>query len=122
RIRLRTRELNQKLHEADLALSVFPAAEVMVFPGMEAAWQENKLLSLADRGNYLLVEMPHNLFVDLRPIAKRFRKIGVRLILAHPERQPELLHETGQVEALIDEGCLVQVSSGSITGGPSARA
>jgi protein-tyrosine phosphatase len=59
--------------------------------------------------------MPHNVFVDLRPTARRFRKIGIRLILAHPERQPELLHEPGQTEALIEEGCLVQVSSGSVT-------
>ena len=115
RIREGTRLLNEKLHQAGLPLTVFPTAEVMVFPGMEEAWQEKKLLSFADRGKYLLVEMPHNLFVDLRPMAQAFRKHGVHFILAHPERQPELLHEPGQIEALIEEGCLVQVSSGSIT-------
>jgi protein-tyrosine phosphatase len=115
KIRQSTENLTQRLWQANLPLTVFPTAEVMVFPGMETAWQEHKLLSFADRGKYLLVEMPQKLFVDLRPIARRFQKLGVHLVLAHPERQPELLHETGQIESLIDEGCLVQVSSGSIT-------
>jgi protein-tyrosine phosphatase len=115
RIRQGAQRLNQQIKDAGLPLTVFPAAEVMVFPDMESAWPERKLLSMADRGEYLLVEMPHGLFVDLRYSAREFRKLGLRLILAHPERQPELLHEPGQIEALIEDGCLVQVSSGSIT-------
>jgi protein-tyrosine phosphatase len=59
--------------------------------------------------------MPHGLFVDLRPAARALGRRGVRLVLAHPERQPELLHEPGAIEALIRAGCLVQVSSGSVT-------
>jgi protein-tyrosine phosphatase len=115
RIRRGTEDLNVRLRAAGLPLTVFPSAEIMAFSEMEAAWQEQKLLSVADQGKYLLVEMPRHGFVDLRSTAKCFRKRGIRLILAHPERQPELLHEPGQIEALIEEGCLVQVSSGSVT-------
>jgi protein-tyrosine phosphatase len=121
KIRLGTRDLNERLHEAGLPLTVFPTAEVMVFPEMEAAWQEKKLLSVADHGKYLLVEMPHHAFVDLIPIARRFRQLGLSLILAHPERQPEFLHAPGAIEALIEEGCLVQVSSGSVTNDANPR-
>jgi protein-tyrosine phosphatase len=39
----------------------------------------------------------------------------VRPILAHAERQPEVLHEPGLVEGLIRAGCLIQVNSGSVT-------
>jgi protein-tyrosine phosphatase len=121
RIRSATEALNQKLKGASIPLTVFPTAEVMVFPGMELAWQEKKLLSLADRNQYLLVEMPHRLFVDLAAPAREFRRLGVRLIVAHPERSPELLHDPGRIETLIEEGCLVQVSSGSITDFGSAE-
>ncbi len=103
------------LQHANVALSVFPCAEVTAHPDLEALWADGKLLSIADRGGYLLVELPHQLFVDLRPIARALRQRGVRIILAHPERHPELLHEAGAIEALIREGCLVQVSSGSVT-------
>jgi protein-tyrosine phosphatase len=103
------------LRESEVPLTVFPCAEVTAHPDMEALWAEGRLLSVADRRSYLLVEMPHQLFVDLRPAVRALGRRGVRIILAHPERQPELLHEAGAIEALIHEGCLVQVSSGSIT-------
>jgi protein-tyrosine phosphatase len=44
----------------------------------------------------------------------------LRLILAHPERHPELLHQPGALEELIRIGCLVQVSSASVTDPASA--
>ncbi len=114
-IRAAAGRLTAALREQRVPLTVYPCAEVMVDPDLEASWGAGRLLSIADRGAYLLVEMPHGLYVDLRPTARNLRPRGVRLILAHPERQPEVLHESGAVEALIREGCLVQVSSGSIT-------
>src|SRR5262249_19882705 len=60
-------------------------------------------------------------FVDLRGTARALRQAGVRPILAHPERQPELLHEAGLLEGLLDAGCLVQVSAKSVTDPPGGR-
>jgi protein-tyrosine phosphatase len=65
--------------------------------------------------------MPHDLFVDLGDTVKRLRQAGVRPILAHPERHDELLHEPGRIEELIEAGCLVQVSSQSLTSPLSSR-
>jgi protein-tyrosine phosphatase len=115
RIRQATEALRAELRQAEIPVDVFPCAEVMARPGMDTALAAGELLSVADRGRYLLVEMPHGLFVDLRPVAQRLEACGVRLILAHPERQPELLHEAGELEKLIALGCLVQVSSASVT-------
>src|SRR4029077_1340873 len=111
--------LARMLREADVALTVFPCAEVMVHPEEESSWRHGGLLSVADRGKYLLLEMPHELFVDLRTLIRDFRELGIHPILAHPERQPELLHEPGWIEQLIQAGCLVQVSSGSVTDPPN---
>ena len=114
-IRNAARRLAQLLREAGIGLTVFPCAEVTVHPEVESSWQKGDLLSAADRGQYLLLEMPHGLFVDLRDIVRNLRQAGVRPILAHPERHPELLHEPGRIEELIRAGCLVQISSGSVT-------
>jgi protein-tyrosine phosphatase len=121
RIRRAAARLAEQLRELGLPLMTFPCAEVMVHPEVEDAWRDGKLLSVADRGQYLLVEMPHGLFVDLRELVRGLREAGVRPILAHPERHPELLHDAGTVEELIRLGCLVQVSSGSVTDPPSGR-
>ena len=120
RIRDASQALSAALREAQITIAVFPSAEVMAFPEMVTAWQAGELVSVADRGQYLLVEMPHNVFVDLRPIIASFRRLGVRVILAHPERSPELLHDKGLIEDFIQAGCLVQVSTHSITA-PTSR-
>jgi protein-tyrosine phosphatase len=113
-IRTATKRLAQSLQEARLPLAVFPAGEVMASPDLESRWQEGKLLTVADRGDYLLVEMPHGLCVDLRAIVSRLRQAGVRVILAHPEVVPELLHDSGAIDQLVQTGCLVQVTARNI--------
>ena len=115
RIRTAAQTLATALREANIALSVFPCAEVMARPDIESAWRRGELLSVADRGQYLLVEMPHGLYVDLREQIRNLRQAGVRVILAHPERCPELLYDAGLIEDFIEAGCLVQVSTHSIT-------
>jgi protein-tyrosine phosphatase len=118
-IREGVRSLAERLQAANSPLSIVPSAEVMVHPGIVASWSRGELLSVADRGSYLLIEMPHGLFIELGEIVADLRAAGVRPILAHPERQPELLHDSGRIEHLIQAGCLVQVSSGSVTNPPS---
>jgi protein-tyrosine phosphatase len=114
-IRTAVEKLTAALQQANLDLAVFPTAEVTAHPEMDTLWDQGQLLSVADRKTYLLVEMPHQLCVNLQPLARELAQRAVRIILAHPERQPELLHESGAIERLIQAGCLVQVSSASVT-------
>src|SRR4051794_181814 len=67
RIRQATAELRQALAAAGNPVNVFPCAEVMAAPETAAAWRGGALLSVGDRGQYVLLEMPRGLFVDLRP-------------------------------------------------------
>lgn len=115
RIRESAERLGRLLREHGIAISTFPSAEICLHPDMEAAWERGELLSVADRRQHLLVEMPHAAFVDIRELSERFRRRGVRLILAHPERNAELLHCEGAIEDVIRAGCLVQVSAQSVT-------
>lgn len=118
RIREACRELSRQLTEIEIDLSVFPTAEVMVRPSLEADFQGGSVMTIGDHGKYLLIEMPHGPTLDIRQMARNLKCLGVRPVLAHPERQADLLHEPGRIEELIDAGCLVQVSSHSITDPP----
>jgi protein-tyrosine phosphatase len=118
-IREQVARLAVALGEVSSPFTVFPSAEVTAHPEMETSWQQGTLLSVADRGTYLLVEMPNGIFVDLREIIRGLRRAGVCTILAHAERQPELLHDVGLIEQFIEAGCLVQVNSGSVSEPPS---
>ncbi|HLJ96153.1 MAG TPA: CpsB/CapC family capsule biosynthesis tyrosine phosphatase [Gemmataceae bacterium] len=116
-----SKRLCQNLREQGIPLMAFPTAEVMVHPGLEAAWRKGEHLGLAGGREYVLLEMPHDLYVELGETVKNLRRMGVRPILAHPERHEELLHDAGRIEHLIRLGCLVQVSSSSLTAPPSSR-
>lgn len=114
-IRTATARLAQQLRDLKVPLTVFACGEVMAHPELETALQGGQLLTVADRQQYMLIEMPHGLYVDLRYTIERLKEAGIRPILAHAERCEELLHDSHEIESLIQTGCLVQVNAGSIT-------
>jgi len=113
-IRRAVRRLAEQLQERGMPLSIRPNAEVMLRPGLEKLWDAGALLGRGGRREFLLLEMPSTAFCDLAELVEQFRQRGVRLVLAHPERHPEWLHDRPAIERLVNLGCLVQVSSDSI--------
>jgi protein-tyrosine phosphatase len=120
RLKAAAADLAAQLAAHKIPLTVYPSAEVMLGPDTLAEWRASKLLSLGGHGKHLLVEMPHEAFLDVRPLAAEFRATGVRLVVAHAERYSELLHDPGLTEAVIDAGCLIQVTAGELADPPSA--
>jgi protein-tyrosine phosphatase len=114
-IRTAALALKSQLSREGVALTTVPCAEVMAHLDIHKSWTEGKLLSLADRKQYLLVEMPDGQFVDLRDEVSQLGKHKLRVVLAHPERHPEFLHMPARLVEMIQLGCLVQVSTDSIT-------
>lgn len=116
RLRAACKQLQADLVTAGMAdFQVYPCAEVMVRVDLTEAWDRGELLSVSDHGMYVLLEMPHGLCVELAWLVEQMITKGVRPILAHAERSPELLHDPEAVERLIRAGCLIQVSSMGLT-------
>ncbi|MFL5328015.1 MAG: tyrosine-protein phosphatase [Gemmataceae bacterium] len=114
-IRSATAKLAEGVKSLDLPVTVYPCAEVMVSPELLDRLKSGELMTVADNRKYILLEMPHGLCVELQWMVEELVQRGVRPILGHAERSEELLHDPGKIEALISAGCLVQVSSKSIT-------
>jgi protein-tyrosine phosphatase len=114
-IRTATAELREALARENVDVQVIANSEVTARPETPIDWTSGRLLTVADKGHYLLIEMPKGIFVDLMPTVKSLRESGVRTILAHPEKEPDFLFGDGLIESMLDAGCLVQVSCSSIT-------
>ncbi len=84
-------------------------------------WRAGHLLSVGNQGKYILVEFPHGLYLDIRDLALEFVDQGVRPILAHAERCPELAYVPAKIEELIAIGCVVQISTGAIANPENRR-
>jgi protein-tyrosine phosphatase len=116
RIRSGTRELQTRLNELRIPLDVVPCGEVMVSPKLMDDWSAGRLVSVADAGRYLLIEMPHGVFLDIRDLVTELMEAGLRPILAHPERCPELWHSPATMVDWIRRGCVMQACADSIVG------
>jgi len=115
-IRAKTAHLQEFLNRGDVPLRVLPGAEVRVEPDLIENVRDGEVLTLADRGRYVLLELPHEVYLPLDEMLLDLRRAGLTGILAHVERNRGVLAQPAVVASLVDAGCLLQVTAGSITG------
>jgi protein-tyrosine phosphatase len=123
-IRQRTGQLAELLAQHEIPLTVSPGADVRIEPGMIALVQQGEVLTLADRRKHILLELPHEIYVPLDRLLSELRAAGIVGILSHPERNAGIMANPAVVEPLVDAGCLMQITAGSLTGafGASSQA
>jgi protein-tyrosine phosphatase len=72
---------------------------------------------------YLLVELSDYSIPPVMPdLLRQIMQLGVRPIITHPERNPLLLRNPGQVLEWVGGGALVQLTANSLTGSWGRRA
>jgi protein-tyrosine phosphatase len=108
--------LQEALAAAGVALSVVPGAEVDINAALSCSGDELRGLALGGRGgDTLLVETPYDhlgrSFED--SIFRAVSMHGLRVLLAHPERNPTLQRDHDRVLALVERGVMVQVTAGA---------
>ena len=81
------------------------------------------VLTLGDHHRHVLLELPHELYLPLQPLLKQLARHRITGILSHPERNEGILRQPEVVAPLVDAGCLVQITAGSLCGsfGPACQ-
>jgi protein-tyrosine phosphatase len=108
--------LNQALVERGIDLAVLPGAEVRVDERIDGLLARGEILTLADAGRHVLLELPWDTLIDIEPLLVQFALRGVHAILAHPERNGPLLERPEMLRRWTVSGVGVQVTAGSLTG------
>lgn len=107
------------LRAAGIPLDVRPGAEIALDRVDELSDAELRAFSLGGSGRYVLLESPFAAWpIDIELRTGRLAQLGMRTVLAHPERCRGLQTDSG-VEILrsaVDRGMLVQVNAGSLVG------
>ena len=121
-IRQQTELLQQRLLSARIDLRVFPGGDVRIEPDLIQRLEAGEVMSLAG-GPYVLLELPHELYFPLEPVLQQLRRAGYRGVLSHPERNQGILADPSVLAGLVDAGCVMQVTAGSLLGtfGPASR-
>ena len=115
-IRAKTAHLQEFLNQNNVPLAVAPGAEVRIEPDLIEKVRQGEVLTLADRGRYVLLELPHEVYLPLDDMLENLRRCGLTGILAHVERNHGVLAQPSVIGPLVEAGCLIQVTAGSITG------
>jgi len=116
-IRRTTHQLNQELRERGIDLEVLPGAEVRADERIDGLLTRREILTLADAGRYVLLELPWDVLLDIEPLLIQLSLRGVQAILAHPERNIPLLQHRPTLQRWLACGVGLQITAASLTGG-----
>lgn len=124
--RERAEVFRQQLVDAGVPLKIAVAGEVRAGPEV-MMWAEDGALPFVGQWEgqpLLLLEFPHGVLpAGSEKLIAWLRGRGIRTLVAHPERNKDILRRFEAIHPLIAEGALLQVTADSVAGGfgPQAR-
>jgi protein-tyrosine phosphatase len=115
-IRVQTAKLQHILHQHEIDLQLLPGADVRIDPELPSKIKNGEVLTLADHRRYVLLELPHEVYIPLDHFLADLRSAGLVGILSHPERNQGIINQPNILTNLIEQGCLLQLTAGSLLG------
>ena len=108
--------LQNHLDVENIELTVLPGADIRIDPELPKLLKHGKVLTLADRGKHVLLELPHETYFPLDSLLKALRKQGLVGILSHPERNRGIMKNPDVMWDVVEAGGLLQITAASLTG------
>lgn len=110
---------------AGIDLQVSLGGEVRLHPDAFDMLSSDDLpmIGRMDEHRIVLLEFPDGQIpVGAAASCRYFADNGVRLMIAHPERNKEIMRDPMRIKPLLDAGCLLQLTAASVIGGFGPRA
>jgi len=108
--------LGQALNNNGIALKVVPGAEVRVDERICKLLEADRILTLADGGRYILLELPYEVFIDVRPLLFELSCIGVQAVISHPEKCAPVAAMPQVVRRWLQDGAHLVITASSLLG------
>ncbi len=122
RVREAVRSLSARLADEGIDIDVRPGGDVRVDENFLDLLDQDRILTVADAGRAVLLELPHRTFVEIGGLVEDLVGRGIVPVVTHPERHPHLQKQPARLVAWANRGAAVQITSGSLLGhfGPEA--
>lgn len=115
-IRKQVTLLNGELERHGIPLHLVPGGDVRVDERICQLIEADKVLTLADQGKYILLELPHEIFIDIEPLLIELSAMGIQAIISHPERHPIIARQPNLLLKWLDRSAHLQVTCASLLG------
>ena len=113
---IRLADFTKQLKTHQIPLTVLAGADIRIELDLVDRLRAGEVVTLADQNRHLLLELPHEVYLPLEGLLKTLRGLGVIGILSHPERNQAILAERQLLTSLVQAGCLLQITAGSVLG------
>ncbi|MEK3885259.1 CpsB/CapC family capsule biosynthesis tyrosine phosphatase [Paenibacillus sp. PL2-23] len=120
-VRRLVEEMNRKLELAGIEVAVAAGQEIRVHDDLLDAWRREELLTLAG-SRYILLEMPSSSIPQgMEELMHELAVLGLVPVIAHPERNAEVVQHPERLAELVELGAIGQVTTHSLLGGFGKR-
>ena len=116
-IREAVEQLKQALAQVQIPLTILAGADVRLDERIPPLLESKEVVTVADAGRYLLLELPHEVFVDPIGLLASLAGIGVTAVITHPERHPFLVRQPHYVQRWAEYRPCLQITAASFGGG-----
>jgi protein-tyrosine phosphatase len=110
-----------RIKRENIPLTILPGADVRVREDLVHLLKHRQVVTLADNNVHLLVELPHDQALPLGKLIYQLRQEGIVCVISHPERNADVMRRD-LARSWVQQGCLVQVTAGSLLGDFGAAA
>lgn len=109
--------LQAALAGTNIPLALKAGLEAYLDPGLVLLARRGELLTINDGGRYLLVELPQATVPDYAgEVFFRLQLTGITPVIAHPERNRQIIKEPGILHDFLLKGVLVQLTAAGLNG------
>lgn len=110
-------ELNAFLQQEEIPLTILPGQELRINGEILEDLAKEEILPVNDGGKYVLIELPSGQVPRFtEQLLFELQLKGVTPIIAHPERNQEIIENPDLLYNLVEKGALTQITAASIVG------
>lgn len=108
-------ELRRRIHDVGLDVQIHPGGEVYMTYDVVRRLERGELLTYCDAGRYMLLEMPSGEMPRYAgDVIFDLKLAGITPVIAHPERNMDVMAKPERVTELLEQGALLQVNISSL--------
>ncbi len=115
-VREAVRSLNNMLKNHGISIKIVPGGEVRVDERICRLLEDDTILTLADGGKYILLELPHEVFIDIEPLIQELVSMGIQPVISHAERIAALTREPDLLLRWLEHSAVLQITASSLLG------
>lgn len=113
----RVQDLNDRLKKESILLSVLPGQECTISEDFIESYENGQLLSINNANKFIFLSLESGQVpYYTEKLVYDIQMKGLTPIIAHPEKNIELMEASEQLYQLVKKGACVQLSAGSIVG------